>query len=375
MVKRSREVGDLTIGLDLGDQYAHVCAVDATGEKTEEARIRMTATGLKNRFGSMARCRIALEAGTHSAWVSRLLKACGHEVIVANPRKLRLIYENDRKNDEADAEYLARVARMDPKLLAPIQHREAKTQADLAVLQSREVLVESRTKLINHVRGMAKAMGGRLASMSAEAFGKKAQVSIPDELRAALAPVMEIIRGLTQQIREYDQWVQKAADERYPQTAHLRQVAGVGALTAMAYVLTIQDPGRFSKSRTVGAYLGLRPKQAQSGQGDPQLRISKAGDGYLRRLLVGSAHYILGPFGPENDLRTWGLKLAARGGKNAKKRAVVAVARKLAVLLHRLWASGKRYEPIRPVKRALSPVPTAAAGSRSSPSVTAAIGT
>ena len=374
MVKGSKEIGVLTIGLDLGDQYVQLCAVDAAGEKVEEARIRMTATALKHRFGSMARCRIAMEAGTHSAWVSRLLKACGHEVIVANPRKLRLIYQNDQKRDEADAEYLARVARMDTKLLAPIQHRDAKTQADLAVLRSRDVLVEARTKLINHVRGTVKAMGGRIASMSSEAFGSKAEASVPNELRVALAPVMEMIRGLTQQIRRYDTWVEEAAQQRYPQTSSLRQVPGVGALTSMAYVLTVQDPGRFSNSRKVGAYLGLRSKQAQSGQEDPQLRISKAGDGYLRRLLVGSAHYILGPFGPPCDLRSWGQKLAARGGKNAKKRAVVAVARKLAVLLHRLWVSQTPYEPQRAAKRPASPAPSAAAGSRSSPSVTAGAG-
>jgi transposase len=263
---------------------------------------------------------------------------------------------------------------MDTKLLAPIQHRDAKTQADLAVLRSRDVLVEARTKLINHVRGTVKTMGGRIASMSSEAFGSKAEASVPNELRVALAPVMEMIRGLTQQIRRYDKWVEEAAQQRYPQTSSLRQVPGVGALTSLAYVLTVQDPGRFSNSRKVGAYLGLRPKQAQSGQEDPQLRISKAGDGYLRRLLVGSAHYILGPFGPPCDLRTWGQKLAVRGGKNAKKRAVVAVARKLAVLLHRLWVSQTPYEPQRAAKGRSWPAASAAAGSRSSPSVTAAAG-
>jgi transposase len=302
------------------------------------------------RFGGLSPTRIAVEAGTHSPWVSRLLKECGHEVLVANPRKLRLVYENDRKDDEVDAEYLARLARLDPELLSPIQHRSAAVQQDLAVLRARDVLVRTRTKLVNHVRGSVKAVGQRLAGMSTETFGSRALAAIPPELRPALEPVIVAIRTLTEQIRRHDSWVEQEAQVRYPQSAVLRQVPGVGPLTSVAYVLTLEDPKRFAESRMVGAYLGLSPKRAQSGQTDPQLRISKAGDGFLRRLLVGSAHYILGPFGPDSDLRRWGKSIAERGGKTAKKRAVVAVARKLAVLLHRLWVTQEAYEPLRPRK-------------------------
>lgn len=351
MGNSSTEAGGMTIGVDLGDQCSQVCVLDPGGVVVEQGRIRTTAEALKGRFGTMPRARIALEAGTHSAWVSRLLQECGHQVIVANPRKLRLIYENDNKDDRVDAEYLARVARMDATLLAPIQHRGAEAQRDLTVLRSRDALVQSRTKLINHVRGTVKGVGGRIRKMSTEAFGTKGEATLPDQTRGALAPVMEVIRTLTQQIRKYDGWAEKTVEERYPCTAVLQQVPGVGALTALAYVLTLEDPKRFADSRQVGAFLGLRPRRAQSGESDPQLRITKAGDGLLRRLLVGSAHYILGPFGPDTDLRRWGLKLAGRGGINAKKRAIVAVARKLAVLLHRLWVTQEPYEPVRQGKR------------------------
>ena len=118
-------------------------------------------------------------------------------------------------------------------------------------------------------------------------------------------------------------------------------------MTALAYLLTLEEPGRFEQSRSVGAYVGLTPRRDQSGQTDKQLRITQCGDGYLRQLLVTSSHYILGPFGPDSDLRRYGLRIAERGGKNAKKRAVVAVARKLAVLLHHLWKTGVDYEPLR----------------------------
>jgi transposase len=220
----------------------------------------------------------------------------------------------------------------------------------LAVLRARDTLVQARTKLINHVRGAVKALGGRIPGMSADAFGRKAGGSLPEGLKRALEPVLEMIRKLTEQIRVESARAEAVAKERYPQTAALQQVDGVGPVTSLAYVLTLGDPARFSKSRQVGAYLGLRPKQSQSGESDPELRITKAGDGFLRRLLVGSAQYILGPFGPDTDLRRWGLKLAGEG-KTSKKRAVVAVARKLSVLLHRLWVTNQPYEPIKKVTK------------------------
>ena len=352
MAKCTTETGKVTIGVDLGDRYAHFCVLDAEGSIVEEGRIQMTAEHLRRRFDSCARARIAIEAGTHSPWVSRLLTECGHEVLVANPRKLRMIYENDTKNDRVDAQWLARVARLDPKLLAPLKHRGAETQADLAMLRARETLVAARTQMVNHVRGAVKSVGGRLAKCSTESFHKKVPDQIPQQLQPWLTPLLEMIQRMTEQIHQYDKTIDQMGKTKYPETNRLQQVAGVGPLTSLAYVLTIEDPKRFQKSREVGPYLGLVPRQKESGKSAPQMRITKAGDTSLRKLLVGSANYILGPFGPETDLRGWGLTLAKRGGKNAKKRAVVAVARKLSVLLHRLWITGEVYEPKRKTNRA-----------------------
>jgi transposase len=291
--------------------------------------------------------RIAIEAGTHSPWVSRVLEEeCGHEVLVANPRKTRLIYTNKRKTDEIDAENLARLARLDPKLLYPLKHRGEDSQAHLALIRSREALVSCRTQLVNHVRGAVKSFGARLPKCPARSFHNKAPEHIPEALWAALGPILETIGSLTQRICEYDRQLEIICQEHYPETGLLRQVEGIGALTALTFVLTLEDPCRFEKSRTVGAYLGLVPARDQSGDRDPQKHISKEGDEMLRKLLVGSAHYILGPFGSNSDLRRHGQRIASRGGKNAKKRAVVAVARKLAVLLHRLWVTAELYEPL-----------------------------
>jgi transposase len=317
----------------------------------EEGRLRTSPETFKRRFASEWPMRIAIEAGTHSPWVSRVLEECGHEVLVANPRKLRLIYANKRKTDEIDAENLARLARVDPRLLYPLKHRGEDSQAHLAIIRSRQALVDCRTQLVNHVRGAVKSFGARLPKCSARSFHKRASEHIPEALRPALGPILEVIASLTERIRDYERELETISKEHYPETELLRQVEGVGTLTALTFVLTVEDPYRFERSRSVGAYLGLVPASDRSGDRDPQKRISKEGDQMLRKLLVGSAHYILGPFGHDSDLKRHGEKIASRGGKNAKKRAVVAVARKLAVLLHSLWASAEVYEPLRNAHR------------------------
>jgi transposase len=347
MTDGSKDRPNMTAGLDIGDKHSYLCLLDtASGEVMEEGRMRTTPEAFRRRFSSEQPMRIAIEAGTHSPWVSRLLKECGHEVLVANARKLRLIYANKRKTDEIDAENLARLARLDPKLLYPLQHRGENAQAHMAIIRSRQALVGCRTQLVNHVRGAVKSFGRRLPKCPARSFHKRAAEHIPEALLAALEPVLEQIGSLTERIREYERQLETISKESYPETDLLRQVEGIGPLTALTFVLTLEDPYRFERSRSVGAYLGLVPATDQSGDRDPQRRISKEGDEMLRKLLVGSAHYILGPFGSDSDLRRHGEKIASRGGKNAKKRAVVAVARKLSVLLHRLWISGEVYDPL-----------------------------
>jgi len=343
----SKDQPNMTAGLDIGDKYSYLCLIDQQGgEVVEEGRLRTNPEAFRRRFSSERPMRIAIEAGTHSPWASRVLEECGHEVLVANARKLRLIYSNKRKTDEIDAENLARLARLDPKLLYPLKHRGEESQAHMALIRSREALVGTRTQLVNHVRGTVKSFGGRLPKCPARSFHKRAAEHIPEALLPALGPILEQIGSLTERIRNYERRLETIAKDHYPETELLRQVEGIGPLTALTFVLTLEDPHRFEKSRSVGAYLGLVPATDRSGDRDPQKRISKEGDQMLRKLLVGSAHYILGPFGSDSDLRRHGQKIASRGAKNAKKRAAVAVARKLSVLLHRLWISGEVYDPL-----------------------------
>jgi len=345
----------LTIGLDLGDRSSWYCVLDEAGDVLLEQRVSTTPKAMKQVFERMPRSRIALETGMHSPWVSRVLSGLGHEVIVAHARNVRLIGESRRKDDRLDARTLARLARIDPQLLCPVKHRSAKAQADLTVIRARAGLVRARTSLINTARGLTKSYGERLRGCNPRNMKPEKASGLSPELQAVLEPLLAGIESLSEQIREYNEQIEHLAQESYPQVALLKQVKGVGTLIALTYLLTLEDAHRFRKSRDVGCYLGLQPGRRNSGQSEPQLHISKEGDPYLRTLLVQGAHHILGPFGADSDLRRWGLKLAERGGKNGKKRAIVATARKLAVLLHRLWVSGEVYEPLRNSSQAMLP--------------------
>jgi transposase len=341
------------IGMDLGDKECHWALMTRDEEEIlEEGTVRTTKTALKRKFSVMAPSLVAIEVGPHSRWISQLVEACGHCVLVGNARKLRMIYGNEMKNDKLDARTLARIARMDPHLLAPIQHRGDRAQADLAVLKARDALVRSRASLIHHARGIVKAAGERLPSCSSASFHRSVAQAIPEALRPALEPLIEAIGELTVRIAAYDKKIEQRC-HRYEETELFREIGGIGPVTALTYALVIEEPERFASSRDVAAYLGLIPRRAQSGECDPQLRITKAGNPYLRRLLVQSAQYIMGPLNKhDSELRQWGLKLAGpvdnqgKHNKRLKRRAIIAVARKLAVLLHHLWSTGEIYEPL-----------------------------
>jgi transposase len=333
-----------TSGCDLGDKRSEICVLDGEGNVKLRTSVRTTRDWMRA-FFARAAAHVVIEVGSHSRWVSELLRQLGHRVTVANPRRVKLISASDTKTDRHDAELLARLGRADVKLLAPVQHRALQAQTDLAVAKARDVLVATRTKLVNHVRGTVKSFGERLPKCAATSFARQTRPLVPDSLKSALDPVYEVLSRLDGQIKECDQLIERIA-ARCPDVNAVSQIPGVGSLTGLAFVRTVEDKSRFAKSRMAGAFFGLRPRKSKSGDSDPQLRITKAGDPFVRRLLVNAANYILGPFGPDSSLRQWGLKLAERGGKNAKKRATVAVARKLAILMHRLWVTGEVYEPI-----------------------------
>lgn len=342
----SRGCGYAAVGIDVSDRNSVVVGVDEVGKVTLREKVPTRQPEVERWAMSITPGVIAIEAGPHSPWMSRVLSRCGHEVIVANPAKLPSISKSRRKSDWRDAEQLARLARFDRKMLHEIRHRSEEAQKDLQIIRSRDAAVRARSKLVSHVRATVKAHGEHIQRCSTDAFADRTRKVLRVELLEIIAPVLEAIDSLSRSVHAYDAQIEKLVQTRYPETKWLTQIKGVGALTALAFILVLDDAARFTSSRMVGPYLGLIPARDQSGEIDPQKGISKEGDRLMRRLLVQSAHYILGPFGSDSDLRRHGEAIAKRGGKNAKKRAAVAVARKLAVLLHHLWVSHDTYVPL-----------------------------
>jgi transposase len=344
-VPRRQARFEMTIGIDLGDVWSHYCTLNQDGEVVDRGHFRTTPKAIEKWFTDIPPARMAMEAGTHSIWISEQLQELGHEVIVANVRELRAISHSDRKSDQVDAEKLARYARLDPEILRPIAHRTVEQQEALTLIRARDLMVRLRTAAVNAVRGLTKSCGHRMPASTTSCFAKRSLAVMPPGLAQALGPVLEQIAAMTLKIKHYDQQIQQLSQAKYPETQALLKVHGVGHITALTFVLTLGNKERFGRSRDVGCYLGLRPRRCQSGDRDPQLGITKAGNVYLRSLLIECANHILRPHGRDSALRQWGIHLASRGGKQARNKAVVAVARKLAVLLHRIWTTQEPYMP------------------------------
>ena len=340
----ARKRTQTTIGLDLGDRRHTYYVLDGAGKMAREGSLGNTREQLATMARSYPGATVVMEAGTHSPWVSRFLQELGLRMIVANPRKTRAIYQNERKSDRRDAMMLARLDRMDPTLLHPVEHGSQEAQQDMLQLKLRDSLVRARVALINAVRFTLKSLGYPVSNPSSERFHKLVLSEVPESIGEMIAHNVAAIAELTQRIKALDVSISRLAAERYPETIYLQQVSGVGPITSLYFVLKVGTPGRFQRTRDIGAFLGLCPRRDQSGETDKELRISKCGDQYLRCLLVNAAQYILGPFGTDSALREHGLRLAQEGTARAKKRAVVAVARKLAVLLLTLWKSREPYE-------------------------------
>ncbi len=349
------EIPKETIGIDLGDRTHRICINDRLGMIVEERAIENNRLALTALAHQHPEARFVMEVGTHSPWISALLRELGCEVIVGNARKLKAISEHERKNDELDARTLAKIGRMDVDLLYPINHVSQEALKDRLVISTRENLVNERKRLIQSIRGSVKAHGERIDTCDAKVFPRRARIDLADdcEILSTIEPTLKCIETMNESIAELDEKLATLSSEKYPITAILRQITGVGPITAIAFVLAVEDPWRIVGTRNIGAYFGLVPGRDQSGASDPQKGISKTGNDYMRKLLTQCAQYIMGAHGPDCDLRRHGMRRAAQGGdtkkaaKGAKKKAITAVARKLAVLLLSLWKSGATYEPLR----------------------------
>jgi transposase len=341
----------VTIGLDAGDSKTHFCVLDVNRKTIATGSCPTTREHLAGELSRFPGAKVVLEAGSQSPWLSRFLQGLGYQVHVADPRRVQLITKDPRKSDRRDARTLALLEAGCPELLGDVHHRGEQVQADISILRARDLVVRLRTMAVQEVRSLAKVFGSSLPTTSVEAFPKKVRPAIPAPLDPAVEPLLDLIGVLTKTIDGFEKKLEEAAKERYPEAARFRAINGVGPITAMAFLLSVDNPGRFASNRKVGSWVGLCPRSHASGDQNPALPISKAGDCYLRRILVQSAQYMLGRFGQDSDLRRFGLRLVERGGRAAKRKAVVAVARKLAVRLLMLWRSGRTYDPLHNVKQ------------------------
>ena len=326
-------------GIDLHVEYSEVCILDEEGEVMETSRVRTSRSSLERLFrrGAM---RVVMEAGGSSPWVSRLVETLGHEVIVCSPRRVRLIAESSLKNDKVDAEVLARLVRLDPGFLHPIRHRSEGAQLLRSRMKIRRAMVDARTAWINAVRGMLRSFGYRVSGKTPHTFSKRVDgMKLPVELREVIEPMLEQLDLLSGEIKRRDEELEEIA-KQLPEVEHLRAIPSVGLIVALYFVLTIDDPDRFRNSREVAAFFGLRPAMRESASMSHYGRITKEGDPEMRRLLVQAAHALLRTRA-DSELKRWTLALAERKGKG---KAIVALARKLAVLMHHLWVTGEVFQ-------------------------------
>ena len=334
------------IGMDLGDKNHKAVVLAADGTEVERAEVKNTPEQVQEFLARHPGALLAVETGTHCRWISRLAAGLGHEVLVGNTRKLRMIWNSSRKNDWNDAEMLAKLARADRSLLVPVKLRDDESQELLRLVKARDILVKHRAGIVNMIRGFCKAQGVRMDGCTTEAFVRQ-EFDVPKVLREVTQPLFAVLRELSKKVALFDKILVRSLEKKHPEeAAAVMAINGVGPVTAAAFIATVGNPTTFGKPRDAGAYFGLVPRQDQSGQSDRQLRITKEGNTQVRALLVNCANYIMGPFGKDCDLRRHGLRIAARGGKNARKRAKVAVARKLAVVMLALLQSKKEYCPL-----------------------------
>ena len=334
------------IGFDLGETSSHYCLVNLEGQVECRGQVENQRSEFERVLSSCPQARVVIETCRVSHWIGSHMRSLGREVYEANPRRVALISQSSKKTDRNDAELLAKIGRADVSLLNAIHPRSAACMEARILLRVRQQLVGTRTRAVNSVRSCLRVFGYSAPSCCTEQFAERTAPVVPAHLAALLRPLFALLKTLNRQIESCDRHLATMAKQRFPDSQTLQQIHGVGPLVSLAFVTAIGDPKRFRDSRMVGAYLGLTPRSRQSGRSDPQLRISKEGDPMVRSLLVTAATHILRQSAPDTALKRHGRRLAKNGSPRDRARARIAVARKLAVVLHRLWLTGEVYRPL-----------------------------
>lgn len=333
-----------TIGLDLGNTFNKAVGLDAGGNVVLREDLRNDAATMKAFFEAHRGATVAMETGTHCRWIAALAAECGCHPVVGNARKLRLISESSRKNDWADAQKLARLCRSDRSLLHPVELHDDRHHRLYQLLRQRDALVSMRTALVNQLRGFAKAGGTMLPRCDARSF-LSLRDSMPPEFLRDFKPLLKTLEDLAKRIAAAEAILAEFVRRHFRKTDELLQtVPGVGPVASAAFIALVPDPGRFKSAREAGPYFGLVPKQDQSGDGDRPCRITHEGSSFMRKTLVNAANALLRKSARDTALKRFGERLGRRGqGKVVRRKAKVALARKLAVTMLAMARSGEDY--------------------------------
>jgi len=330
-----------TIGIDVSDRTSKICVMrkmpDGERRIVIETTCATTREGFEEVLAKLDRSwPVAFETGTHCRWMDKCFRRLGFPTIIANPGQVPSITKSNKKNDRNDARELARLAIADPAMLHPVFLRDEVYQQMLRFHHARNMLISQRTQTINQIRGFAKSLGYRIECSSTESFHEVSRADWPKELEEAVWPIMGTLKVINLKVKAYDKLIEKLAEkpEFKPMVDRARVIYGVGIIGSTVLIAAIGGrPDRFTHARDVGAYLGMTPKQDQSGDTDKQLHITHAGSDIVRTALVECAGVALMTNAKETDLKLKGLRIALRGGKIARKKAKIAVARSMAVTI------------------------------------------
>lgn len=338
------------IGIDLGDKKHAVVGLDDKANIVLKRWVPNKKEDLEALFRRNRGAVFGMETGTHCRWISMLCRECGCEVYVGNAHRLRSIFGNTHKNDMRDAEEIARLLNGDKRHFHPVQLRDAEHQNLVQLVKMREMVMSQRTKSAGAIRGMAKANGVRLPASDADSLHRKlADVidTLPDNLQLLLRPQIGLLEKLCETIREYDRLIRDYRNEHFRKECDLLEtIPGVGPVNAAAFVAFTGDVRRFRHARDVGPYYGLTAGRDQSSSKDEPKRITKEGNEFVRHLLVNAANLIMQGRCRNTELLQFGLRVWGNRGKVAKRKAKVALARKLAVTMAAMLRSGTPYNGI-----------------------------
>lgn len=332
-----------TIGMDLGNKVHKIIGLNEHGKEVLRCEVENTKAAVEAFFKEHADATIAMETGTCCRWVSKLARLHCHDAIVGNARKLRAIWQSKQKNDWNDAHMIAALARASRELFHPVMLRDDEHHDLYQLIQLRDISVRQRTQTINAIRGMCKAAGDFVRKCDAQGLFRHLEY-IPETQAWKFRPLIERLGAIAENIQQYDWLIQDYADAHFKtQVALLRTIPGVGLITSCMFVALIQDPKNFGNPRDAGCYFGLTAGQDQSGDKDAPMHVTKAGNTQMRKLLVTAANYILRDSSPDSAIKRYGQRICARGGKIARRKAKIAIARKLSVVMMSMLQSGESY--------------------------------